>query len=110
MSKEDVQKAASGRVWLGSKAQELGLVDVLGDFEDAVEIAAERAGLEEYKLRFYPQQKSFLEELIANMEQNARVRMLKSELGEAYPYYESMQKALRIEGIQARLPYELKMY
>jgi protease-4 len=110
MSKEELLKVASGRVWLGSKAQELGLVDIVGDFEDAVEIAAAKAGIEEYKLRFYPQQKTFLEEFLANMEQNARVRMLKSELGEAYPYYKSMQKALRMEGIQARLPYELKLY
>lgn len=110
MSKEDVDKVASGRVWLGSKAQELGLVDVLGDFEDAVEIAANKAELDEYKLRFYPEQKTFLEEFLLNLEENARVRMLKSELGDAYPYYQSMQKALRLQGIQARLPYELKLY
>jgi protease-4 len=45
MSPERVRELATGEVWLGSKAVELGLVDQVGDIEDAVEIAAQLAGV-----------------------------------------------------------------
>jgi len=53
MSVEDVDKIAQGRVWIGTKAHELGLVDHLGDFQDAVKAASELADLEDYDLVFY---------------------------------------------------------
>jgi protease-4 len=110
MSEESIEEVASGRVWRGEKAKELGLVDVIGDFEDAVMIAAEKAGSEEYKLRFYPEQKTFLEEFLFNLEQNARVRSVRAELGELYPYYETLKSATGMTGIQARMPYDIKLY
>ncbi len=54
MSFEEVEKVAKGRVWTGNKAKELNLVDVIGGLDTAIEIAAERAGLEDYKLREFP--------------------------------------------------------
>jgi len=45
MSKEAVNEIAQGRVWTGEDALELGLVDVLGGLEDAIAIAANKAGL-----------------------------------------------------------------
>lgn len=48
MSKEDVDKIAQGRVWSGKKALEIGLVDKLGSLNDAIESAAQLAGLESY--------------------------------------------------------------
>ena len=63
MSVEDVQKIAQGRVWAGSAAQAVGLVDVLGGLDTAVEIAAERAGLAEdtYRIRTLPRPRTFFE-------------------------------------------------
>jgi len=61
MDVEQLRKVASGRVWTGAQAKERGLVDVLGGFDDAVSIAAKKAGIEnDYKLKFYPKQKTFL--------------------------------------------------
>jgi protease-4 len=53
---EDVDKIAQGRVWAGSKALELGLIDNIGDLQMAVERAAELAGIDEYS-SYYPKQK-----------------------------------------------------
>ncbi|RKS87109.1 protease-4 [Orbus hercynius] len=50
MTYEDVDKIAQGQVWLGEEAKELGLVDELGDFDDAVTKAASLAGLSDYQL------------------------------------------------------------
>lgn len=52
MSKEDVDKIAQGRVWVGSKAQEIGLVDHLGNFDDAVKAAAELANMTHYDEKY----------------------------------------------------------
>lgn len=50
MSTEQVDKIAQGQVWLGSEASNIGLVDKLGDFDDAVETAATLANLTDYKI------------------------------------------------------------
>ncbi len=57
MAIEDLLKVAGGRVWTGAKAQELGLVDVMGGMETAIEIAAAKADLEEYKISYRPEVK-----------------------------------------------------
>jgi len=63
MSVEAVQEIAQGRVWTGSAAQEIGLVDALGGLETAIEKAAASAGLAEgtYRIRTLPRPKTFLE-------------------------------------------------
>ena len=53
MSFEDVDTIAQGRVWMGRKALELGLVDQLGSFQDAIDAAAEAGETTSYKVRFY---------------------------------------------------------
>ena len=50
MSTEQVDKIAQGQVWLGSEASNIGLVDKLGDFDDAIETAATLANLTDYKI------------------------------------------------------------
>ena len=52
MTIEQVDDVAQGRVWSGEDAHELGLVDGLGNLEDAVAAAAKRAGLDDYDMRF----------------------------------------------------------
>lgn len=63
LSVEEVQEIAQGRVWSGSAAQEIGLVDTLGGLETAIEMAAEKAGLAEgtYRIRTLPRPKTFIE-------------------------------------------------
>lgn len=108
MEDADILRVAGGRVWAGNQAQELKLVDVLGGFEDAVRIAAEKAGVEDdYKLRFYPKQKTFIEQLMEDLEENARTGALRSELGEEYKLYERWKNVEQYQGIQARMPFEL---
>jgi protease-4 len=48
MEREDVLKLADGGIFTGSQAKELGLVDELGNLQDAIKIAGEMAGMEEY--------------------------------------------------------------
>lgn len=111
MPVEELLKIASGRVWTGAQAKERGLVDVLGNFEDAVSIAAASAGLadNDYRLKFYPVEKSFFEEWMSTMEQS-KTNALKEELGEHYRTYEQIKELKRYQGAQARMPFQLKIH
>jgi protease-4 len=110
MKVEDLRKIASGRVWTGAQAKENGLVDMLGGFDDAVRVAAQAAGIgNDYKLKYYPKQRSFLETWLNDMEDNARVHFMKQELGEHYDWVQQVQRVKDISGSQARLPFELSI-
>ncbi len=103
-----INSIGQGRVWTGAQAIKIGLVDRLGNINDAVASAVKKAGLSNYKLVAYPEQKSIFSKLNNGMSTEIKSRMLKSELGENYRYYEQLkaiQKMVRIP--QARLPYQV---
>jgi protease-4 len=107
MSVEALQKVAEGRVWTGAQAMELGLVDVLGSYEDAIELAAQAAALEDYGIRIYPQPKPFFEKLVDDLSQQARNIFVKDHI--LAPYEEKLKALKQLEGIQARMPGELEI-
>lgn len=110
MSQADLKKIASGRVWTGAQAKDNGLADVLGGFEDAIAIAAEKAGVgDDYKLRYHPQPKPFIERLMGNVEDDVRTAMLKRELGEQYNGYRQWERVKNYQGVQARMPVEFSV-
>jgi protease-4 len=103
-----INSIGQGRVWTGEQAIKNGLVDRLGNINDAVACAAKKAGLKNYKLVTYPEQKSLLDKVGSNFNVQMKTRAIKSELGENYIYYEeiqSMTKMMRVP--QARLPYDV---
>ena len=110
MSIENLKAIASGRVWTGSQAKENGLVDILGNLDDAIKIAAEKAGIaDDYKVRYYPEQKSTLEEFIAELEGDTQARLMKSKLGDMYPYADMIEKVKAMKGVQARMLFDVEI-
>ena len=69
MSKEDVNEIARGRVYYGEKSKEINLVDILGNMDDAIKIAANKAKIEKYQIVEYPRQKSSIEKLVSSLNQ-----------------------------------------
>lgn len=110
MPVEELRKIASGRVWTGAQAQERGLVDVLGNFEDAVDIAAKKAGVDDYRIRYYPKQKTFIEQWLTEVEDYTNTRLLKNELGAHYEVYKNIKDLNNYQGSQMRLPFEMKIH
>lgn len=112
MSADSLKKVASGRVWTGAQAKDRGLVDVLGNFDDAVQIAAKSAGLtDDYKIRFYPQYApSLVEQVITQIEEDENETTMKQALGSYYHLYEYWNVVKSYQGTQARMPYELKVH
>uniref|UniRef100_UPI00404845F7 signal peptide peptidase SppA n=1 Tax=Algoriphagus sp. TaxID=1872435 RepID=UPI00404845F7 len=108
MHPDSVRKVASGRVWTGTQAKARGLVDVLGGLDTAVGIAAAKikAG-DDYRIVYYPEKKQWFEELILTFSDQVQTRMLQSQLGEHYPFYQKIQGLKHYQGVQVRMPQEV---
>ncbi len=105
-----IGRHAQGRVWTGLQALELGLADTLGNLQDAINIAASLAGVEEYQVNYLPKTKSFIEEMLGkNKEEQIRNAQLRKELGELYPLYESYRQIAQKRGVLARLPFDINI-
>jgi len=109
MTKEAVDEIGQGRVWSGENAMEIGLIDKFGGLQDAIKLAAEIEGLENYRTVDLPRQRDPFEELFKTGPDKLRGWILKKELGEKYRYYEFLKKASGMNGIYARMPYELNV-
>ncbi|MTI22174.1 signal peptide peptidase SppA [Fulvivirga sp. RKSG066] len=109
MSVEAIKSVASGRVWTGIQAKERGLVDMLGDLEDAIAVASEKAGVSEYRVRYYPKQRSLIDQIMQDLEGESSAKVLESELGEYYNYVEQVRSVQRMNGLQAKWPFELEI-
>ena len=110
MQVDEIKAVASGRVWSGLQALDNGLVDQLGGIDEAIAIAAEKAGVaDDYKVKYYPEKKPFLEQLLSDLEGEAKVKFMKKELNDLYPYVQQYEKVKSLQGLQARLPFELRL-
>lgn len=68
MTRDEVHEHAQGRVFTGVDAYEVGLVDILGDLDDAIAVAAEKAGIEDYQVETYPKSEDFFTSLFGSAE------------------------------------------
>jgi protease IV len=106
MTKEQVDEIGEGRVWSGENAKEIGLVDEFGGLEDAIKLAAEIEGLENYRTVPLPAQLDPFQQMFKSGTDNVRAWFLKNQLGEKYRYYEYLKKSSQMNGIYARMPYD----
>jgi protease IV len=108
LSKEQVLAVASGRVWSGLQAKNNGLVDVLGNLEDAITIAANKAGVEDdYRVVYYPEEKPWFEKFMSQMTNEVKVLYRQKQLGNFYPVYEQIEKMRHFEGVLVRMPQDI---
>lgn len=108
MSIERVNELGQGRVYSGTKALELGLVDMLGGLEDAIALAAEKAGIsEDYSVVDYPEMADPFEELLKEFSENMAQSQIDKELGELSPHYQGLKEILSRRGLQTRMEYDL---
>ncbi|AYL94718.1 signal peptide peptidase SppA [Mucilaginibacter celer] len=103
-----INSIGQGRVWTGQQALKIGLVDRLGNIDDAIASAAKKAKIKNYRLVAYPEQKSFFNKLGNGLSAEVQTRMVKKELGENYRVYEQIKGLTQMMRTpQARLPYDL---
>lgn len=102
---------AQGRVWSGTDAKRLGLVDELGNLDDAIAAAASMVDLKEYGIKKFPKYKSGFERFMEDMQgssSESRESMIQEEIGEkAYSILKQIKSAMQQKGVQARMPFAL---
>ena len=104
-----VDQIGQGRVWSGTEAQKNGLVDRLGNIDDAIRSAAKMAKLKDYKLVAYPAQRDPFESILGSGQDKLKEHFAKLQLGEHYQYYNQLKSAMKFTGIQARMPYTISI-
>lgn len=112
-SYEEIDAIAGGRVWAGSNALELGLIDMYGGLNKSIEVAAEMAGLENYRIQSLPALEDPMTAIMKQLTGGSMVRtnrILQRELGEEYRHYKKIQEIRNMQGIQAIMPYEIEVH
>jgi len=110
MSKADVDSIAQGRVWTGADAKRLKLVDEFGGLERAIELAAQKAKLDNYRIMELPFVKDPLEKILDKIGGKSKDAAIESVLGESYKYYKQVERVKNMRNYQTRMPYEIDVY
>ena len=104
MSKDKVDKLARGKVYYGKEGKELDLIDIVGEFNDAINLAAELAEIETYQITEYPKQKTEFEKIISSLQQT---KSLFDPLIKSNWLVESMIKNKFYDPFQMRMEYKI---
>jgi protease-4 len=121
-TRDQIHEIAQGRVWTGKRALQNGLVDAIGGLDDAVAAAAQKAGLQKYRVAEYPHLTDAFEKLVnevtgkkqkndgetksskelANTKAAIKQEVIREELGDLYPYLKQIRQMQQTRGVQAR--------
>ncbi|MBR6032153.1 MAG: signal peptide peptidase SppA [Bacteroidaceae bacterium] len=106
MAQDSVKAIAEGRVWTGEQAQKIGLVDKLGNLDDAVEAAAKLAEIEDYTVGRYPSPTPWYMTLLDKESGDYMEGQMRAALGEYYPAFSLLKRVGQMNPVQARMPFD----
>ncbi len=110
MDVAEVDRLGQGRVYTGEKAMELGLVDMMGGLDEAVAIAAEKAGIaDSYQVVNYPELEDPFEAFLKEFSEGFGSSQIEKELGQYAYYLDLIKNAEKRQGFQTRLEYDLQI-
>lgn len=109
LSQVYVDSIGGGRVYTGKRALELKLVDVIGGVDVAINIAAQKAGIDttEYRIVEFPEPIDPLQELIKQLTGGYQTKIMDRELGQLKPFVEAFKRIEKMQGLQTRMEYDL---
>lgn len=96
MTYPQVDKIAQGQVWLGEEAKKIGLVDQIGDFDDAVSMAASIANLKNYSLAWNKPSTSFFDSLLNSSASVMLPNTVTNILYQQLPISKQLQQNIRL--------------
>ncbi|HER10112.1 MAG TPA: signal peptide peptidase SppA [Bacteroides sp.] len=109
-SRDEIDAIAGGRVWSGEDALEIGLIDMFGGLEKSIEVAAEMAGLETYRIQSLPVLEDPFTMIMKSLTGDTKMRMIRNELGDGYRYYQQLKEVSMMQGVQAIMPFSLEIH
>lgn len=102
-----VESLAQGRVWTAGDALSRKLIDCFGGLDDAIKIAAYKAGIKDYAVVEYPKQDDPFKKLFGNKANTMMEEKMAADLGIFFNYYKTLESSVRVQGFQMRLPFNL---
>ncbi|MBF4472141.1 signal peptide peptidase SppA [Flavobacterium sp. HJJ] len=111
MTFAQVDSIAQGRVWTGIEAKRIGLVDKIGNLNDAIKEAASLAKIKDYSTQNFPEYEKDFADVFANIPfAKSKEALIKEEIGEEnYFLLQQVKKVQLQKGIQARMPFEINI-
>jgi protease-4 len=111
MTVAQIDSIAQGRVWTGTEAKKIGLVDKIGNLNDALKEAASLAKIKTYSTQNFPEYEKDFSDLFASFPfAKSKEALIKEELGEEnYFILQQIKKVQLQKGIQARMPFEISI-
>jgi len=104
---DQVDEIAQGRVWSGTEAKQIGLIDDFGGLTDAIQVAVDLAKLDNYRIEEFPKRKDFFQQFMEDLGGNAETAIIKRKLGNYYDIYMKAEAIKNQTGIQARMPFDI---
>ena len=108
---EQIDEIGGGRVWSGTRAKQIGLVDELGSLQDAIAFAAQKVKLKDYEVTSYPKKISQFDQIFKNLDEDEiSARLIKNKIGaENYKMFDQLTNPKLQEGVMMRMPFEIKI-
>ena len=110
MSIESVDSIGQGRVWSGTGALKIGLVDEIGGLNDAINSAAKLAGIRSFSIKELPVLEDPYTRILNQLTGEIKLSILENELGESVKYFNLVKELKNMSGVQARLPYFIDIH
>ncbi len=112
MSFAQVDSIGQGRVWSGSQALKVGLVDKIGGLDDALKEAAKLAKIKSYRTQNFPEFEKDINDILEHLPfAKSKESFIKEELGdETYRLMEQIKRMQAQKGVQAMLPFEINIH
>ncbi|MDE6418547.1 MAG: signal peptide peptidase SppA [Duncaniella sp.] len=106
MSQDSIKMIAEGRVWDGAEALRIGLVDELGGLDAALAGMAKKLNVESYTVKIYPEKEIKWYDAIIDASKDFKSSIVRSELGEAAPIYDAINRVKQMSVLQTRMEIE----
>ncbi|WP_332032564.1 signal peptide peptidase SppA, partial [Kaistella sp.] len=107
---DQIDEIGGGRVWSGTRAKQIGLVDELGSLNDAINFAAQKAKMKKYNVAAYPKKVSKFEQFFKDIEEEQiSNRFIKNKIGEEnFKIFEQITNPQMQSGVMMQMPYGIK--
>lgn len=108
---DQIDEIGGGRVWSGTRAKQIGLVDELGSLQDAIAFAAKKVKLKDYEVTSYPKKISQFDQIFKSLDEDEiSARLIKNKIGaENYKMFDQLTNPKLQEGVMMRMPFEIKI-
>ncbi|WP_373781433.1 signal peptide peptidase SppA [Kaistella sp.] len=108
---DQIDEIGGGRVWSGTRAKQIGLVDELGTLQDAIAFAAQKAKLKDYGVTSFPKKMSQFDQIFKSLDEDEiSARLIKNKIGaENYKMFEQLTNPKLQQGVMMKMPFDLKI-